>query len=114
MTSYFFPSLPDRFSVYLQNGFFKWRIPRQSAWTHLVLNYIGSKNGIKINENGRLVGSDVSKQPVSPYQTGSGKIVVGRKYTDSNQQYASIEIDELVFFNENLSNGKIQTIHNAT
>ena len=115
MTSYFFPTFPDRFSVYLQDGYFETRIPRRSSWTHIVLNYLGPSNGegIRIYENGRLAGSDVSKQTASPYQTGNGRIVVGRKYTESNQQYASIEIDVLVYFNTYLSSGKVQSIHNA-
>ena len=100
--------------MYLQDGYFERRIPRRSAWTHLVLNYIGPNNGIRIYENGGLVASDFNKLIVNrDYQTGNGRIVVGRKYTDSNQQYASVEIDELVYFNSYLTNGNIQSIYNA-
>ena len=41
---------------------------------------------------------------------GDGKVVQGRRYTDRNQDYASVEIDELVFFNGNIDMVQIQML----
>ena len=36
-----------------------------------------------------------------------GRIVIGRLYTNSDQAYSSVEIDELRFFNQTLSEAQI-------
>ena len=36
-----------------------------------------------------------------------GRIVIGRLYTNSDQAYSSVEIDELRFFNQSLSEAQI-------
>ena len=41
---------------------------------------------------------------------GDGKVVLGRRYTDQNKKYASVEIDELVFFNSKIDTTQIQML----
>ena len=79
------------------------------------MNYLGPNNnqGIRMYQNGVPRGSDVTKQGGSSHQTGSGKIVVGRQFTGSNQRYTSVQIDELWLFNISLSNEEIQAIFNS-
>ena len=69
-----------------------------------MLNYIGPNDGegIRIYVNGVQVASDNMKIAVA-YQSGDGRIVVGRYYTDSNRLYTSVEVDELIFFNRSLT-----------
>ena len=44
-----------------------------------------------------------------PYQPndGSGRIAEGRRFSESNEKYASVEVDELLFFNEVLNEMEI-------
>ena len=78
-------------------------------WLHFVLNYIGSDygQGVRIYFNG---GEDVvsldTKQTAS-HPSGSGRVVVGRFSTEDD---ASLEVDELLFFNEKLSDQEIMDI----
>ena len=44
---------------------------------------------------------------------GDGRIVVGRRLTNKDQNYASVMVDELMFFNRRLSSVDIAAIYNA-
>ena len=79
-----------------------------------MLNYLGPNNGqgIRIYYNGTEVGSDTSKTEEVKV-AADGRIVVGRALTNYNHFYASIDIDELIFFNQALSLKEIRTIHAA-
>ena len=46
------------------------------------------------------------------FQSGEGKIVVGRKFVDDDDNYASVAVDELLFFNETLSDQDIHDMSN--
>ena len=97
-----------RISVVLTNGWFATDVLRISDWTHVVINYIGSDNGegIHIYYDGVEAGSDTSKFAAS-YGIGDSRIVIGRLYTDRDERYASVELDELMFFNVKLTNSEI-------
>ena len=100
-----------RFNVYLTNRRFFTSNSRPTGWTHVLLNYIGPNNGqgIRIYYNGEQVASDTRKSNLySEHQPGNGRIVVGRYYTNKDQRYASVEIDELVFFNNSLNLEEIE------
>ena len=56
--------------------------------------------------------SDTTKDARS-YSAGDGRIVLGRYYTDSDEYYTSAMVDELVFFNQALSNDDINALYNA-
>ena len=103
-----------RFSNYLTNGYFKVTPSVPTGWTHIVMNYLGptSGQGIRIYYNGNEVASDTTKTTYS-YSPGDGRIVVGRRHTDRNQNYASVQVDELIFFNQALSDNEVQLIYNA-
>ena len=77
----------------------------------MVLNYIGRHNdeGIRIYYNGREVASD-TRLAIKSRSAGDGRIVVGRHYTDRNQDYASVQVDELIFFNQALTQQQIDAL----
>ena len=85
-----------------------------NGWTHIVLNYIGPNDGegIQIYYNGAEVANDTTKSD-GTYSAGDGRIIVGRRYIDEDRRYASMEIDELIFFNEALSTSDIKLLYNA-
>ena len=74
-----------------------------------MLNYIGPNigEGIRVYINGTEEDSDTTKSSESR-SPGDGRVVLGR-YIDSNVYYASVDVDELLFFNEALSDENIQT-----
>ena len=48
-----------------------------------------------------------------PKQAGDGKIVVGRQYTNRDEQHGSVEVDELIYFNAALTSDNAQSIYNS-
>ena len=73
----------------------------RTGWIHLVLNFIGPANGqgVQIYMNGVLTGSGMLKDAAVSYSPGDGRVVVGRSYTHQDQHYSTLEIDELISFN---------------
>ena len=52
--------------------------------------------------NGTEVGNDPGKTALSR-SAGDGRIVGGRGWTNKDENYASVQVDELIFFNRHLS-----------
>ena len=104
--------LSFRLQVYLPDGLFLTYIDEPSGWTHIVLNYIGNNEdeGIRIYYDGTEVASGRSKSWDSR-SAGDGRIVVGRKYTDIDRNYASVQVDELIFFNQKITSDEAQAIY---
>ena len=84
-------------------------------WTHIVLNYNGPDNGegAEVYFNAVHNGRDDSKVSKT-FSPGDGRVVVGRQRTDGDERYASVDVDELLFFNYKLSNLQITQINNMT
>ena len=87
--------------------------PVRSGWTHIVLNYIGPNDdeGIRIYYNAEELESDITNLVVS-FSAGDGRIVIGRGYTNENSNYASVNVDELLFFNRSLTPSEVTVLHN--
>ena len=104
--------LISRFWVYLPDGAFQAYPPRPTGWTHIVLNYFGPNNGegLTVFYDGEKVGGDNSKNEELLSVSGDGRIVVGRRWTDSDREYTSVQVDELIFFNQALSNENINSL----
>ena len=58
------------------------------------------------------MGSDTDKSPGSN-SAGDGRIVVGRRWVNLDQEYASVQIDELIYFNRALTNDELESIYNS-
>ena len=85
-----------------------------SEWTHIVLNYIGPNDGqgIQIYQDGVLARTQTVKMALmTPYQPGDGRAVLGRKETNQDRDYSSIEMDELLFFNNKLTAEEVRMIY---
>ena len=96
----------------LLDGEFYVALSKSSEWTHVVLNYLGSNEGIQIFFDEELKESDTTKALFTE-SAADGRIVVGRRYTDRNRLYGSIELDELIFFNQALTVDDIETLHQS-
>ena len=98
-----------RFRIYLPDGRFEvsYRISIGfSRWTHVVLNYLGPNGGIRVYSNGREKTNDLTKEAGS-YSSGDPRVVLGRLFTELHRDYAGGDFDELLFFNEILSQEQI-------
>ena len=75
------------------------------------MNYIGPNNGqrIQIYYNGTEVSTDPTKSSASR-SPGDGRIVVGRFATDLDRHYATVMVDELLFFNQTLTSAEIDAL----
>ena len=56
--------------------------------------------------------SDAVKERVDR-STGDGRIVVGREYTDRDMDYASVQVDELIYCDAVLTSDDVQLIYNS-
>ena len=85
-------------------------------WLHLVGVYYGPNEGegITLYVNGIQAERDTTQAAMSSVILGSGKLVAGRKRTEINDRYASVEVDEILLFNRKLSSLEVQMIYNAT
>ena len=97
-------------------GIFSVEVARPSGWFHVVLNYIGriDGEGFRVYHDGVLVGNATWKRQydIYPSQTvgeSNGIIAVGTLYyaVDLSRYYTSMQIDELVMFNETLDPDEI-------
>ena len=78
------------------------------------MNYIGPEHGmqgIEIYLDGEHEKNDKTLTTRSS-QPGDGRVVVGRYHTDLDEKYASVDVDELLFFNQSLSSEEIMSIKN--
>ena len=98
----------------LSNGLFTVSHSKLTGWTHVVGNYIGPNTGegIRIFYNGAEVDRDTLKSSGSR-SPGDGMSVVGRLYTNLDQYYASVQVDELIYFNAALTSDDVQSIYNS-
>ena len=77
------------------------------------MSYIGPKygQGIRLFKDGALE----TRSYIPWYGTdkvGDGRVVVGRRYVDKDDDYTSLEMDELIFFNEALSDDEVRELYN--
>ena len=98
-----------RFLVGVLDGDLVTDVARPIGWTHFVLNYIGQNDGheIKIYCDGVQMASSNMTGPYR-YLPGTGRVVVGRQYTNCDNNYASVDVDELLLFNETLTEQNIK------
>ena len=80
-------------------------VPQQNdQWLHLVLNFIGPNIGQGVQAFRDGTQRDASTGGSDGRDTtGDGRVVIGRKFTNANGDYAHVEVDELIFFNKALS-----------
>ena len=85
-----------------------------SGWFHVVFNLIGLNDGegIAIYHDGILQERDTTRETRSK-SASNGTVVIGRTLVDVDDNYGSVELDELYFFNEWLSDNEIRIMYNS-
>ena len=78
-----------------------------------MLNFIGPNvgEGIEAFKDGVLRARHRSGHS-STYTDGDGRVVVGRRYVSSSQNYAHVEVDEFIFFNQALLEEEVRELYN--
>ena len=81
-----------------------------TGWIHTVINFIGDRIVVYHNgtEEGSFFRTSYSHSP------GDGRIVVGKLFIENDTNYASVQVDELLFFNRSLSETEITMLANST
>ena len=100
--------------VKVKTGSFWADVPKTNdLWIHLVLNFIGpnSGEGIQAFKDGTLQERDLYDYS-GTYTDGEGRVVIGRKYVSISQDYAHVEVDELIFFNQALLEEEVNELYN--
>ena len=82
-----------------------------SGWTNIVLTVISTRNTehVRMFIN-REVAKDTSGFTIR--HSGDGRIVIGREFTDRDDLYVSMHIDELIFFNQALTDDNVNKLYN--
>ena len=101
------------FALYLETGLFvaTGNAGSYDEWHHFVANFIGPQEGegIMLFFDGNLLASVTTLVNLGG-PAGNGLVQIGRASTDSNLEYGSVAIDELLFFNRVLETDEIQAM----
>ena len=78
-----------------------------------MLNFIGPNEGegVEAFKDG-LLRSRYQYGHSNTYTDGVGRVVVGRRYVTRSQDYAHVEVDELIFFNKALLAEEVRDLYN--
>ena len=82
-----------------------------SGWTHIALTVLSPRytEHVRMFINGE-VAKDTSR--FTRWHSGDGRIVIGREFTDRDEGYTSMHIDELIFFNQALTDDNVHELYN--
>lgn len=92
-------------------GFYDAFTSKPSGWFHLVLTLNPTRDEVKIYNNGQF--DDSGNTPVYPdnFSGGTNGLVIGRFYIDRDERYGKIEIDELTFWNRELTSAEVLSLY---
>ena len=83
---------------------------RSTEWLHIVLILPAPKEGILVYHDDVMQSGSANSGSVSP-GTPSGSTVIGKRYTDSNEDYGTVTVDEPVMWNRSLSQDEVDQIY---
>ena len=108
---FLFLKIHFRYALRVYDGYFHYNYPWLTDWYHLALVYHGPNDGqgISIYHDGNLIKNDASKA-LRDREESRGTVVIGKLYTDTDQHYGSVMVDELTFWNKQLLPAEIQAI----
>ena len=87
-----------------------------TEWYHLVFNYIGESpvgggDSVVIYHDGVEVGRSTQKTSYTA-SAGKGVVVIGKHLVHLDLEFASVMVDELLFFNRHLTEEEAQILYN--
>ena len=85
----------------------------ENQWVHLVLNFIRPHEGFQVFKDGALVPGQPNTASVgTPMAMGNGRLVLGRRDSNTDVHYSTVDLDEVVFFNRKLTGQEVETLYN--
>ena len=98
--------------MFVNDGSFVDTVGTIPGWFHLVVVYLGPNNGqgLVVYVNGTREGRDKTMYG-GANQPGNGELIIGRKYTDWDDKYASVAVDEMTLWNRELSAQEIENLY---
>ena len=72
--------------------------------------YHGVGVGITVYQDGREIGTDTEKVVLSK-PAGNGQVVIGRRNNGAMHHYASVSVDEIKFYNRQLTQQEISNMY---
>ena len=103
-----------RYSVTLPDGTIVIDIGRPTGWVNAVLNFKGpdGAQGISGYNNGTHIGTNTTKINADErFQENNREIHIGLLDSFVNAHYATVEVDELQFYNRYLTDEEIARLH---
>ena len=100
--------------MYVSGGsFYHFQYRPSNDWFHIVVNYFGPNNGEGFNTyfNGNIAFTDNTIQEDNT-TAGNGRIVIGKSFTEIDDYYTSLEVDEVLLFNKILTAQEINYLYN--
>ena len=79
---------------------------------HVVINFIGVDEGAEAYIDGRLHVRRANYKKAGRYTRGAGRAVIGRFSTEADRSYTSLEMDDLLLFNQTLTAEEIKSLNN--
>ena len=89
-------------------------VPTPSGWVHFILNYIGPHAGFTVYIDGEDIDTTAHNITGFDRSQGEGRIVIARETPDKDVHYASVVVDELLYFNTSLSREMVSFLYNGT
>ena len=78
------------------------------GWFHTVLNFMGDR--MRIYHDGVVRSTLPVDASPSSHIPGDGRIVIGRWFSELDSNYASVQVDELLFFNRTLNQTEVTAL----
>ena len=104
----------SRYEIGGTSGYFLQEVPVVSGdWHQVVLVFHGLNNGegITVYNNGTQMAMQ-SMKTEEALQMGDGRVIIGRLYTELNGAYCSVEVDDLMLWNEALTQQDVAKLIN--
>ena len=91
---------PQRAYIFITN--------EPSGWVHSVMVYHGVGQGITVYHDGRKIATDTSKKFLGSKPKGNGQVLIGKREAGD---YTNVNVDELKFYNRQLSQKEIGNMY---
>ena len=105
------------FYFHFADGSLEFDVLVDFGWHHFVIVLPGptEENKFSLYLNGNKVDDRYIKSDShdTTIPSGSGKIVIGRQYTDRDTQYSDTIFDELIFWNHPLTDDQAKSIYES-
>ena len=98
-----------RYGVLLPGGYYAVIRNHPIGWVHIAMNFIGGHK-LELYEAGEANGRDTVLNTLFQYGPVSGRIIIGRYYTEQDGFYGSVQVDELLFYYQPLSEEEIMKL----